>query len=121
MTEDAFDRALRDALRRHEAARRAEQGLPDPPPTPDDAAEAVSGALTARSIDRPRVRTTMVRLRLHRRDWPRIHEHAKRAHVRFTTARNREGDDPHFLVLEVNVDAAAALRSAFPDELEVIP
>lgn len=117
MTDDAFDRALRDALRRHEAARRAAQGLP----TPDDAAEAVSGALTTRSIDRPRVRTTLVRLRLHRRDWPRIHEHAKRAHVRFTTARNRDGDDPHFLVLEVNVDAAAALRSVFPDELEVIP
>lgn len=116
----AFHDALAEALKRHEAARKATPGQRRTP-TPDDAAEAVSGALTARTIDRPRVRTTVLRLRLHRRDWPRVHEHAKRAHIRFTTARNREGDDPHWLVLEVNADAATALRSVFPDELEVIP
>lgn len=116
---DAFDRALRDALASHEAARRREQGLP-PPPTPDDAA-AVSEALTARTVDRPRKRSALVRLRLHRRHWPRVHEHAKRAHIRYSTLRNREGDDPRLLVIEADAAAAGALRQAFPDELEVLP
>jgi len=120
---DTFDRALRDVLRRHEAARRAEQGLPQPP-TPDEAAAAVSEALTARTartVDRPRKRSALVRLRLHRRHWPRVHEHAKRAHIRYSTLRSRREDDPRLLVIEADPAAAGALRQAFPEELEVLP
>lgn len=117
---DAFDRALRDALARHEAARRAEQGLP-PPPTPAEAAAAASEALTARTIDRPRKRSAVVRLRMHRRHWPAVHAHATAARLRFATVRNRAEDDPRLLVIEADANTAGALRRAFPDQLEVLP
>lgn len=116
----AFDDALTDALKRHETARRAALGLP-PAPTPEEAAEATAEALTARSIDRPRKRSALVRLRMHRRHWPAVHAHATRARLRFATVRNRAEDDPRLLVIEADANTAAALRRAFPEQLEVIP
>lgn len=115
-----FHDALDEALRRHEANRRAPVDHARTR-TPDDAATAVSEALTARTISRPRARSPLVRLSLHRRDWPRVHEHVTRAHLRIGTVRNREGDDPRTLVIEVDAPTVDALRQAFPAAFEVVP